>query len=291
MAGKMQAAEKRLRTPLIATSDLADRLSGPGWLVADCRFELGRPDAGIAAWRAGHIPGAVHVDLERHLSAPITPSTGRHPLPSPAEFAATLGRLGVGNDTRVACYDAGSGAFAARLWWMLRWLGHDAVAVLDGGFAAWTAEGRPVTAQAPPPRPATSFVARPRPGMLLDTEGVVRALADGETLVDVRGAERFRGDVEPIDAVAGHVPGAVNLPYSDNLGADGRFLAAGEIAEMWRSRAGAAEGHAPVCMCGSGVTACHGLLALEAAGIPGGRLYGGSWSEWIRDPARPVARG
>jgi thiosulfate/3-mercaptopyruvate sulfurtransferase len=290
MAGKMRRAEKRLRSPLISTGELAAVLADPAWLVADCRFELGQPEAGAGAWHAGHIPGAFHVDLERHLAAPVTPATGRHPLPSPAEFATTLGRLGIGNGTRVACYDAGSGAFAARLWWMLRWLGHEDVAVLDGGFKAWTDEGRPVSTDEPEPRPATKFVARPQPQMVLDTEGVLRALADGETLVDVRGAERFAGKSEPIDAVAGHVPGAVNLPYTENLGPGGRFLGAAELAALWQRRAGAAEGHAPVCMCGSGVTACHGLLALEAAGVRGGRLYSGSWSEWIRDPTRPVAR-
>src|SRR5688572_28958637 len=290
MASKMQEAEKRLRTPLITTSELADGMSDPGWLVADCRFELGKPEAGVAAWRAGHIPGAVHADLERDLSVPVTPSSGRHPLPSHAAFAATLGRLGIGNDTRVVCYDAGSGAFAARLWWMLRWAGHDAVAVLDGGFAAWVAEGRPVSTD-PPPARAAAFVPRPRPGIVLDTGGVMRALAEGETLVDLRGAERFAGQSEPLDAVAGHVPGAVNLPYAENLAASGRFRAPAELAGLWHSRAGAAPGRAPICMCGSGVTACQGLLALEAAGIAGGRLYAGSWSEWIRDPSRPVARG
>ena len=289
MTGKMQPAEKRLRTPLISTDDLAARLSGPGWFVADCRFELGKPDAGRGAYAAGHIPGAIYVDLERDLSAPVAPHTGRHPLPSPAEFAATLARIGIGNDTPVVCYDAASGAFAARLWWMLRWVGHDAVTVLDGGFAAWVAEGRPVSVEAVSRQPAT-FAARPRQEMVLDTPGTVHALARGETLVDLRGAERFAGAVEPIDAVAGHVPGALNLPYLENLGAGSRFRAAGELAELWRSRTGAAPGRAPICMCGSGVTACHGLLALEAAGITGGRLYAGSWSEWIRDPSRPVAR-
>jgi thiosulfate/3-mercaptopyruvate sulfurtransferase len=289
MAGKMLAVEKRLRTPLISTEELAARLSDGNWFVADCRFELGKPEAGRAAYMAGHIPGAVHVDLERDLSAPVTPQTGRHPLPSPAEFAATLARIGVSNETQIACYDAASGAFAARLWWMLRWVGHEAVAVLDGGFAAWVAEGRPVSVESAP-RPSATFVAEPRPEMVLDTPGAARALARGETLVDVRGAERFAGTVEPIDAVAGHVPGAVNLPYLENLGASGRFRAPGELAELWRARTGAAPGRAPICMCGSGVTACHGLLALEAAGIAGGRLYAGSWSEWIRDPSRPVAR-
>jgi thiosulfate/3-mercaptopyruvate sulfurtransferase len=285
----MQAAEKRLRTPLISTEELAARLSDRDWLVADCRFELGRPEAGREAYMAGHVPGAVYVDLEHDLSAPVTPQSGRHPLPTPAEFAATLARIGVANETHVACYDAASGAFAARLWWMLRWVGHEAVAVLDGGFAAWVAEGRPVSVETSQRQPAT-FVARERPEMVLDTPGAARALARGETLVDVRGAERFAGTVEPIDAVAGHVPGAVNLPYLENLGAGGRFRAPGELAELWRARTGAAQGRAPICMCGSGVTACHGLLALEAAGITGGRLYAGSWSEWIRDPSRPVAR-
>jgi thiosulfate/3-mercaptopyruvate sulfurtransferase len=290
MAGKMRRTEEWLRTPLIPTQELAERLAEPGWFIADCRFELGKPEAGLAAWRAGHIPGAVHVDLERDLSAPVTPATGRHPLPTPAAFAATLTRLGIGNDDRVVCYDAGSGAYAARLWWMLRWLGHDAVTVLDGGFAAWVAEGRPVRTDEPAPRRAVTFLPRPRPAMVVDAAGVTLALGRGETLVDVRGAERFAGLTEPLDAVAGHVPGAVNLPYLENLDATGRFRAPAELAALWSSRAGAAAGHAPVCMCGSGVTACQGLLALEAAGIPGGRLYAGSWSEWIRDPSRPVAR-
>jgi thiosulfate/3-mercaptopyruvate sulfurtransferase len=290
MAGKMRRAEKRLRTPLISTRELAAALPEAGVLVADCRFELGKPEAGLAAWRAGHIPGAVHVDLERDLSAPVTAATGRHPLPSPTEFAATLARLGIGNDTSVICYDAGSGAFAARLWWMLRWLGHDAVAVLDGGFAAWTAEGRPVSTHGPAPHRAAAFVPRPQPGMVVDAAEVIAALGRGEALVDVRGTERFAGKSEPLDTVAGHIPGAVNLPYLENLDAAGRFCAPAELAGLWRARTGAGAGRAPICMCGSGVTACQGLLALEAAGIPGGRLYAGSWSEWIRDPSRPVAR-
>jgi thiosulfate/3-mercaptopyruvate sulfurtransferase len=287
----MRDARKRLHTILISTTELAAHLSDPDWLVADCRFELGKPDAGAAAWRDGHIPGAIHVDLERDLSAPVAPETGRHPLPAMADFAATLSRLGVAGRTQVVCYDAASGAFAARLWWMLRWAGHDAAAVLDGGFAAWTAEGRPVSTDAATREPA-AFVARPRPDMVIhDAAGAMEALARGETLVDVRGAERFEGRVEPIDSVAGHVPGAVNLPYTENLGAGSRFRAPRELAALWRERAGAAPGHAPICMCGSGVTACHGVLALESAGIRGARLYAGSWSEWIRDPARPVARG
>ena len=218
----------------------------------------------------------------------MTAASGRHPLPAPDAFAATLSRLGIGNDTRVVCYDAGPGAYAARLWWMLRWVGHDAVAVLDGGFAAWVAEGRPVTTSATPRAPAL-FLARPRPERVVDA-AESPARCDAGNARRRRGAERFAGKVEPLDAVAGHVPGAVNLPFLENLDAAGRFRAPEELAALWHERAGAAPGRAPICMCGSGVTACQGLLALEAAGIPGGRLYAGSWSEWIRDPLRPVAR-
>jgi thiosulfate/3-mercaptopyruvate sulfurtransferase len=286
----MRAAEKRLRTPLLSTAELAKRLSDPAVLVADCRFELSKPEAGVEAWRAGHIPGAIHVDLERQLSSPVTASTGRHPLPAVADFAATLSGIGVDESTWVVCYDAGNSAYAARLWWMLRWAGHDRVSVLDGGFAAWTAEGRPVSTGTAFRKPGR-FVARPRPQMLCDAAGVADALARGETLVDVRGADRFAGNVEPLDAVAGHVPGAVNLPFLENLDGKGRFRPADGLAALWRERTGAAPGHPPICMCGSGVTACQGLLALESAGIEGARLYAGSWSEWIRDPSRPIARG
>lgn len=279
-----------MHTPLISTGALAARLSDPDWLVVDCRFELGDPAAGRRAWRAGHVPGAIYADLERDLSAPVTAATGRHPLPAVADLAATFSRFGISDRTRVVAYDAGNGAYASRLWWMLRWLGHDAVAVLDGGFAAWTGEGRAVTADEPVRAPAR-FVAHPRPGMLCAADEIPQALARGEALVDVRGAERFRGEVEPLDAVAGHVPGAVNLPFTGNLGADGRFLAPAALARRLREDAGIEPGRAIVCMCGSGVTACQGLLALEAAGIGGARLYAGSWSEWIRDPSRPVARG
>jgi thiosulfate/3-mercaptopyruvate sulfurtransferase len=278
------------RTTLISAAELAERLSDPEWLVADCRFDLADPGAGESAWRAGHIPGSIHVDLERHLSVTVTPHTGRHPLPEPAAFAATVSRLGIGNHMQVVCYDAGNGAYASRLWWMLRYVGHDAVAALDGGFAAWLADGRPVATDGPA-RPAARFIARPRPWMLCDAAGVDGALTRGELVVDVRGAERFAGEVEPLDTVAGHVPGAVNLPFLQNLGADGRFLPPPALARHWRERIGAEAGRSIICMCGSGVTACQGLLALESAGITGGRLYAGSWSEWIRDPSRPVARG
>jgi len=277
-------------TILVPTETLAGRLADPDWLVVDCRFELSDPESGRRAYRASHIPGAIHADLERDLSSPVTAATGRHPLPPVTELEATFSRFGIAPGTQVIAYDDGPGAYAARLWWMLRWLGHDAVAVLDGGFAAWLAEGRPVT-QANRARAPASFVARPRPELLCAADEIPRALARGAVLVDVRGAERFRGEVEPLDAVAGHVPGAVNLPYLENLGSSGRFRDPAALAALWRERAGVAGGREVVCMCGSGVTACQGLLALESAGITGGRLYAGSWSEWIRDPSRPVARG
>ena len=277
----MSLAEKRLRKPLIPAALLAAHLSDPDWLVADCRFELGKPDAGREAWRAGHIPGAVYVDLERDLSSPVTATTGRHPLPPIADFAATLSRIGVTGRTQVVCYDGSGGAYAARLWWMLRYVGHEAVAVLDGGFAAWAGEGRPVSTEAVARAPS-QFVARPRPEMLVDAAGVAAALARGERLVDVRGAERFAGAVEPLDTVAGHVPGAINLPYLENLDERGRFLPPAALARRWREATGDAAGSDAICMCGSGVTACQQLLALEAAGITGARLYAGSWSEWIR---------
>ena len=277
-------------TTLITPAELVESLSEPAWLVADCRFELGKPDAGREAWQAGHIPGAIYIDLERDLSAPVTAATGRHPLPAIEDIAATFSRFGIAEQSQVVCYDGGSGAYAARLWWMLRYAGHDAVAVLDGGFPAWVEEGHPVSTGVAR-RPPTRFVVRPRPEMLIDASGVALALARGELLVDVRGAERFAGTVEPLDTVAGHVPGAINLPYLGNLDARGRFLPPPALAERWRRRTGDAAGRAAICMCGSGVTACQQLLALEAAGVTGGRLYAGSWSEWIRDPARPVARG
>lgn len=276
-------------TTLVSAGELAARLADPDWLVADCRFELADRDAGARAWRAGHIPGAIHADLERDLSAPVTRETGRHPLPPIDVFAATLSRWGMTGHTQVVAYDAGNGMFAARLWWMLRFMGHDAVAVLDGGYAAWLAGGYPVS-DAAVTRPPGRFVARPRRAMVCDAVDVTEALASGEVLVDLRAAERFAGQVEPLDTVAGHVPGAVNLPFQLNLDEHGRFRSPAALAELWRARTGAAGGSGLICMCGSGVTACQGLLALEVAGRPGGRLYAGSWSEWIRDPARPVAR-
>ena len=250
-----------------------------------------KPEAGLEAYLKGHIPGARYADLNRDLSSPVTADSGRHPLPAPDVFAARLGELGIGDDTQVVAYDDANSSMAARLWWLLRWLGHEAVAVLDGGFKAWVAAGGAVES-GEAAGPSARFTPRIDPGAVLTTAEVERALEEGAALlVDARAAERFAGSVEPIDSVAGHVPGAVNHPFTANLGADGRFLPAAELERRWRERLAGKNPEAVIAMCGSGVTACHHLLSLEAAGLQGGRLYAGSWSEWIRDPRRPVARG
>jgi thiosulfate/3-mercaptopyruvate sulfurtransferase len=257
-----------------------------------CRFDLADPEAGRAAYARGHLPLARYSDLNRDLSAPVTASTGRHPLPAPERFEATLRDWGVGRESIVVAYDDRAGAYAARLWWMLRWLGHDDVRVLDGGYARWTRLGLPVVTEPPPRFARGDFVARPRPAMLVSAREVLAAAAGGKARVlDARGAERFRGDVEPIDTVAGHVPGALNHPYTSNLAADGRVLAPERLRAAFATTLSDAAGGRAIAMCGSGVTACHLLLALEHAGLAGARLYPGSWSEWIRDPARPVAKG
>ena len=278
-------------TTLIDAETLAGHLNS-SWRVFDCRFALGDPSAGERAYAAGHIPGAHYLHLDRDLASAVTAASGRHPLPEPKTLAAKLAAVGVGAGTQVVAYDDAAGAFAARLWWLLRWLGHPQVAVLDGGWKLWLREARPVSHEQPASAAPGDFRARPDDRMWLSSERVrQRAGAGIGRLLDARAAERFRGEQEPIDAVAGHVPGAVNLPYLGNISGDGRF----KSAEALRTRFMAAlDGAAPaetVCMCGSGVTACHNLLAMEVVGLSGGRLYAGSWSEWIRDPSRPVARG
>lgn len=278
-------------TTLIDVPSLARLDADPGVAIVDCRFDLADPAAGKLAWLAGHIPGALFADLGLDLSAPPGPASGRHPLPDPARLALRLGELGVGNDSQVIVYDQSSGAFAARLWWLLRWMGHGSVAVLDGGFAAWCAQGGAVQSGATAVR-SRRFAAASAQLTTADSAAVVVAATRGDRLiVDARAPERFSGEVEPIDAVAGHVPGAMNAPFTGNLGPDGRFLPPAVLRERWSGILGQAAPGEVIAMCGSGVTACHNLLALEVAGFPGAALYPGSWSEWIRDPARPVARG
>jgi thiosulfate/3-mercaptopyruvate sulfurtransferase len=282
-----------IHTTLIDASDLAALVRAPGVAVIDCRFDLALPNAGREAYWSAHIPGARYADLNRDLSGPIQAHTGRHPLPEPRRLAERFEQLGIGDHTQVIAYDAGNGAFAARLWWLARWLGHRQAAVLDGGFAAWTALGYPTeSGDREDVAPTERFTARIADDAWVTSEQVAASLQQpGRLLIDARASERFEGKVEPIDPVAGHVPQAVNLPFNGNLQPDGRFLAPAELRERWLSLLGGRRVSDVIAMCGSGVTACHNLLALEAAGLPGAKLYAGSWSEWIRDPARPVATG
>lgn len=275
--------------PLVSAADLASHLGDAGWVTVDCRHDLGRPDAGEAAYAAGHLPGAVFAHLDRDLSGPMTGRNGRHPLPDPATLAARLGQLGIGADTMVVAYDDGPGMFAARLWWLLRWLGHARVVVLDGGLAAWRAAGHPLETVRPQP------AAKVLPWKAaLDVVSVGEVLENidrcGFQLVDARAPDRFRGENETLDPVGGHIPGAVNRFFRDNLGPDGCFKPAAQLRDEWLALLGDRPSAAVVHQCGSGVTACHNLLAMELAGLAGSRLYAGSWSEWVSDPARPVAR-
>lgn len=279
-----------LRT-LIGAEALAELLGDPRLRLFDCRFDLARPTDGRARYLEEHLPGAVYADLNRDLSASATASSGRHPLPAPAAFESRLRSWGVNADSLVVAYDDGNGMYAARLWWMLRWVGHDAVAVLDGGLRRWLQQGLPLTDELPQPA-AGNFVARLRPALAVDAAAVLRASGDaGVRLLDARAPERYRGEVEPIDAVAGHVPGARNHPFGLSLASDGRFLPPAALRESLSATLGGVPAERTVAMCGSGVTACHLLLALEHAGLEGARLYPGSWSEWSSDPSRPVRTG
>ena len=275
-------------SPLITAEALQARLGAVR--LFDVRFDLARPDAGEAAWCAGHLPGAHYLHLDRDLSAQGgVPALcgGRHPLPTREVAAATAARLGLTPDTPVVLYDAQGGMFAARAWWMLRWIGARDVRVLDGGVAAWQAAGGALeTGEVAPAAAAPAWPLADEPADWRWTADRLVAQLGHVTLIDARAPERYRGDVEPLDPAAGHIPGALNRPFSANLGADGRFLA----PEALRAAFAPLIGPGPlVHQCGSGVTACHNLLALTVAGLPAGALYAGSWSEWCGDPARPVA--
>jgi thiosulfate/3-mercaptopyruvate sulfurtransferase len=279
-------------TTLIAAGELAAHLDDPDWAVVDCRFSLQDTGQGLRAYQAGHIPGAVYAHLDEDLSGPVVPGhTGRHPLPEPEVFAARLGRWGIGNTTQVVAYDDAGGAYAARLWWMLRWLGHEAVAVLDGGWPTWVAAGLPQRAGIETRHP-TVFTARLRPELVATaSEVMVRRLDPDWRVLDARGADRFRGENETLDPVAGHIPGAVSAPYADNLAPDGRFRDPASLRRRYQNLLGTVPAARTICYCGSGVTAAHDLLAIFHVGLGEGRLYPGSWSEWITDPTRPIATG
>jgi thiosulfate/3-mercaptopyruvate sulfurtransferase len=279
-------------TTLISVDELAPHLSEPDWAVVDCRFSFADTEQGRRDYLQAHILGAVYAHLDQDLSGTIVPGqTGRHPLPEPEALARTLGGWGIGPGVQVVAYDASGAGNAVRLWWLLRWLGHDAVAVLDGGWQAWQAQGQPVRG-GPEARPPREFAAQPRTEWVVSADDVERLRNDpAYRVVDSRTRERYLGDHEPIDPVAGRIPGAVCAPYLENLDATGRF----QSSEALRARFAALLKDIPaervVFYCGSGVTAAHNLLALAHAGLGDGRLYAGSWSEWITDPTRPIGRG
>ena len=272
-----------LASPLVAPSAL-HALIEIGAVVVDCRFDLADPSAGRRAWCAAHIPGAAFADLETDLSGPPVTDRGRHPLPTPEALCECFGALGIGSESHVVAYDGADGAFAARLWWLLRYMGHERVQVLDGGFAAWTAAGLPVAAG--PEQPSRrDFRGAPR------TQWLVRRcdVPSAARLVDARDPARYRGEIEPIDPVAGHIPGARNRFYRDNVRSDGTFLPPNDVRAGLQSAFDGVHGADVVHYCGSGVTACHNLLAAAHAGLAPGRLYAGSWSDWCRDPSHSVA--
>ncbi len=271
--------------PLVTTDRLAARLGDPDLRVADCRWSLDDPHAGAAAYALGHIPGASHVSLDDDLSA--TSGPGRHPLPDRARFAGTLGALGIGPDSPVVCYDDRGGAIASRMWWMLRWVGHSSVAVLDGGFAAWEAEGRPVSTVVPA-HPQVEYEPADALMPTIAREELARSLGD-VTLLDARDGVRYRGESEPIDPVAGHIPTARSAPYDGNLDTGHRFLRPDVLRRRYLGLGVGIDGDT-VVYCGSGVTACHDVLAIEIAGLGTASLYPGSWSDWCR-AGDPVASG
>jgi thiosulfate/3-mercaptopyruvate sulfurtransferase len=279
-------------TTLVSTDDLAHHLDDPHWIVIDCRFTLTDPAAGRQTYEKGHIPGARYAHLDDDMSAPIGTGTGRHPLPDIEVLAEKLHRWDVGVNKQVVLYDDSFGSIAARLWWLLRWLGHPGVALLDGGYPKWLREKRPVSQEPPACIGKGSCAKLPEPSVCATADDVLRASRNDDALIlDARPERRFSGEYEPLDPVAGQVPGAVNWNYEDNLDIDGTFLPPEALRENYQALL---KGRAPyhlIHMCGSGVTACHNVLAMEIAGLSGSRLYVGSWSEWITDPSRPVATG
>jgi thiosulfate/3-mercaptopyruvate sulfurtransferase len=276
---------------LVTAEELATHVGDPGWRIFDCRHDLQNTEYGALAYAKGHIPGALHLHLDRDLSGAKTGGNGRHPLPEAAAFAVRMGDCGVGAETRVVAYDNEGGIFAARLWWMLRWLGHDKVALLDGGLPGWRRAKQPLVTEVPVFPPAV-FPVRTRP-LAVDAGYVVARLqSPALLLVDARAPERFSGEEETLDPVGGHIPGAVNRFYFDNLDDAGcYFKPAGELRAEFEQLLAGRNPATVVQQCGSGVTACHNLLAMEIAGLTGSRLYPGSWSEWCADPARPIATG
>lgn len=279
-------------TTLISTADLAKNLPNANWVIIDCRFDLAQPDAGRQAYQHNHIPGALYAHLDADLSGPIIAGqTSRHPLPTIDKLTETLSAWGIDAQTQVVAYDDKGGAIAARLWWILRWMGHEAVAVLDGGWPRWERDNRPMKSGIET-RTARQFVARPQNRLLVDMHAVQANLNQAEfQLFDSRAAARYRGEQEPIDPIAGHIPGAASCPFAENLSEDGTFLSPDQLRARFKQQFGETKATEAVFYCGSGVTATHNLLAIAHAGLGSARLYAGSWSEWITQADAPVAQG
>jgi len=278
-------------TTLIATETLATHIDDASFAIVDCRFRLDDPGWGEREYEAAHIPGAVYAHLDRDLSSTPTGTNGRHPLPDPSELRRRLGTFGIAPGVQVVAYDQDTGAFASRLWWLLRWVGHRAVAVLDGGLAKWTAEGRP-TRGGIERRKQADFTGERNRDMMVDAATVAQVTKRRDwRLLDARAPERYRGEVEPIDKKAGHIPTAVNHPFQTNLTAGGTFRSPSELRGQFEASLGSVPPPQIIAYCGSGVTACHNLLAMEHAGLHGAKLYPGSWSEWSADASNPTATG
>lgn len=276
-------------TTLISAKILHRHLDNPAWVVVDCRFRLDNPQAGRAMYNELHIPGAVYADLDRDLSGPPTPDEGRHPLPDLRVFRAKLGNWGINQGVQVVCYDDWGGVLAARLWWMLRYLGHESVAVLDGGWPTWLAHGYPTSNEEVRTWP-TTFEGEPNSKMLAELSEVatLSAIGSGSRLIDARDAKRYRGEFEPIDAQAGHIPGARNYHFGQNLTTNATMQPANELRQRWQSFLGRQSPSEIIMYCGSGVSACHNLLAMQHVGLEGARLFIPSWSGWSANPERPI---
>lgn len=276
---------------LVSSAQLAQHINDPNWVIFDCRFTLSDPDSGHRAYLAGHIPSARYANLNNDFSAEVTPLSGRHPLPDPQLLASKLSRWGVNGSKQIVVYDDSFGSMASRMWWVLRWLGHPSVALLDGGVQRWIRDGHPITTEIPAITPA-EFIAQPDNSMWVDANCIEEALRSDKCLIiDARSEERFSGEREALDKVAGHIPGSINYPFEDNLDMGGTYMSAQELKEAYLDLLNGVEPERVVHMCGSGVTACHSIIAMEHAGLTGTRLYPGSWSEWITDPGRPVETG
>ena len=275
--------------PLVSCEQLAAHLNDPDWRIVDCRHQLSDVGYGQRVYAEGHLPGAFFMHLDRDLSGAMSGCNGRHPLPNPQVLAAKFGAIGISSRTQVVAYDDAEGMVSGRLWWMLRWLGHDNVAVLDGGFNRWVKEGRPLTRDIPVVLP-TVFEVEQRDWVVTADEVLANIALPELVVVDARGPDRFRGENETIDPVGGHIPGARNRFFRDNLDADGRFRPAAELRREFLELFAGTPPDKTVMQCGSGVSACHNMIALELAGLTGARLYAGSWSEWCSDSARPVEK-